>query len=65
MPVSGYDPDDLDDALEARLSEDQLASLLTDDERTAYREGDASLVDLLESSEIEAILDGEGADSAE
>lgn len=55
--VSGrYDPADLDDALEALLDEDEIPEYLTDDEWDAYKNGDETLVDLLEGSEIKRIL---------
>lgn len=57
MTISGYDPEDLDDVLENLLGEDEIADVLTENELTAYRNGDESLVDLLDSSEIERILD--------
>ena len=56
MPISGYDPEDIDDALEANLEEDQLDEYLTESERETYRAGDANLIDLLESEEIRTIL---------
>jgi len=59
MPVSGYDPEDIDDALEARLGESELRERLDDEEFEAYRSEEASLVDLLDESEIARILDGE------
>ncbi|MEY7851974.1 hypothetical protein AB7C87_22545 [Natrarchaeobius sp. A-rgal3] len=59
MPVSGYDPDDLDDALESNLEDGELEDRLTDEEIDAYRAGDERLVDLLEGEEIDRILEDE------
>jgi hypothetical protein len=56
MVVGGYDPDDLDRALEALLDKDEIPEYLTDDEWQSYRNGDETLVDLLEGSEIKRIL---------
>ncbi|WP_436344805.1 hypothetical protein [Natronorubrum sp. FCH18a] len=64
MPVPGYDPEDLDDVLESRLSDDELEDRLTESELENYRAGDESLVDLLDEDEIERTLD-RGDDSAE
>jgi len=57
MVVGGYDPEDLDRALEALLDEDEIPEYLTDDEWQSYRNGDETLVDLLEGSEIKRILE--------
>lgn len=62
MPVPGYDPEDLDDALESRLDEDEIRAALDDAALAAYREGEADLVDLLDDAEIERLLD-DGDDS--
>ncbi|NHN46656.1 hypothetical protein G9464_03475 [Halostella sp. JP-L12] len=59
MPVPGYDPEDVDDALEANLGEGELAELLTDEELRSYRREEVTLVDLLDESEIERALDDE------
>ena len=56
MVSGGYDPADLDDALEALLDEHEIPEYLTDDEWEAYENGDETLVDLLEGSEIKRIL---------
>jgi hypothetical protein len=56
MPVPGYDPGDVDDMLEAHLTDQERAELLTDAERDAYERGEASLVDLLAQSEIADVL---------
>lgn len=43
-------------APEALLDEDEILEYLTDDEWQSYRNGDETLVDLLEGSEIKRIL---------
>lgn len=63
MPVSGYDPEDVDDALEELLDDRDAREFLDEEEWAAYREGE-DLVDLLDGSEIRALLaaeDGEGS----
>ncbi|WP_440770268.1 hypothetical protein [Natronorubrum sp. DTA28] len=57
MVIPGYDPDDLDDALESHLSAGELEDRLTESELERYRAGDESLVDLLGEDEIERMLD--------
>lgn len=57
MPVPGYDPEDIDDALESNLGEGELEEYLSDDELRSYRRGEADLVDLLDESAIERALD--------
>ncbi|WP_049927885.1 hypothetical protein [Halopiger goleimassiliensis] len=59
MPIPGYDPDDIDDKLEGSLTDDQLESHLSDAELEAYRDGDESLIDLLEEDEVRRIVDDE------
>ncbi|WP_135821585.1 hypothetical protein [Halostella litorea] len=59
MPVSGYDPEDVDDALESRLGESGLRERLDDEEWDAYRAEEASLVDLLDEDEIARLLDAD------
>lgn len=56
MVSGGYDPADLDAALEALLDEDEIPEYLTNEEWDAYQRGDESLVDLLDGSEIKRIL---------
>jgi hypothetical protein len=63
MPVSGYDPDDVDDALEELVDERDARQLLDEEEWAAYRDGE-SLVDLLEESEIHALLGDQDAEPA-
>lgn len=57
MPVPGYDPEDLDDTLESLLTHQQKRAYLTDEQWESYREGDASLVDLLDAKEIDNLLE--------
>ncbi|MFC4541301.1 hypothetical protein ACFO5R_05110 [Halosolutus amylolyticus] len=57
MPIPGYDPDDLDDALEAAVDDEDLEDALTDEQWEAYRRDDAALVDVLDEAEIERLLD--------
>jgi len=57
MPVPGYDPDDLDDALESLLDEAEIEASLETEDLTAYREGEADLADLLDPEEMEAVLE--------
>ncbi|WP_340100066.1 hypothetical protein [Salinibaculum salinum] len=56
MVSGGYDPSDLDTALEALLSEDEIPEYLTDEEWDSYQRGDESLIDLLDGPEISRIL---------
>lgn len=60
MPVPGYDPDDLDEELSERTTEEDLDRLLTEEERRAYENGEESLFDLLSEEDVEAILRPEG-----
>jgi len=59
MPISGYDPEDIDDMLESRLTDEQKAQFLTDEEFDADQRGDESLIDLLSPTEIRQIFDSE------
>ena len=56
MPISGYDPDDLDDALGNLLSRSDVEEFLTDDEIDRWESGE-SLLDLLDDEELERLLD--------
>lgn len=56
MPVPGYDPDDLDDALERMLDERDVSEFLTDDELRQWEDGE-SLVELLDEGDIDRLLD--------
>lgn len=60
MPVPGYDPEDIDSTLESLLDADDIAELLSEEEWRSYKDGDANLVNLLESGEIEHIFDSGG-----
>ncbi|APW96722.1 hypothetical protein CHINAEXTREME_02550 [Halobiforma lacisalsi AJ5] len=59
MPIPGYDPEDIEDALETNLEEAHLEEYLSESERETYRNGDAELVDLLEADELRAIVEDE------
>jgi hypothetical protein len=52
MVIPGYDPEDIDDALESRLEENELRERLTDEEWDAYQHGEAALADMLDENEI-------------
>lgn len=56
MPVSGYDPDDIDDALERMLEDREVEDFLSEDERRQWESGE-SLVDLLDEDDIRKLLD--------
>lgn len=60
MPVPGYDPEDIDSTLESLLDADDIAEILSEAERQSYQDGDANLVDLLESGEINRIFQNQG-----
>ena len=57
MPVPGYDPDDVDKMLESKLDESGIRERLSDSEWQSYQDGDGNLADLLESNEIEGLLE--------
>lgn len=61
MPVGGYDPEDLDDALEERMNAKgrDPSNWLTDEELRQWEEGE-SLVDLLDEDDIHEILQKDG-----
>lgn len=61
MPVPGYDPEDVDDALETNVNDEQLAEHLSESELESYRAGDAQLVDLLSEDEIQRLVDDESS----
>lgn len=63
MPVPGYDPEDLDETLRARLDESDPEEYLTPAERERYENG-ASPLDLLDEDDIERLL-GETEPTAE
>jgi hypothetical protein len=56
MPVPGYDPDDLDEALERKLADRDVSEFLTEAERVQWKDGE-SLVDLLDEDDIDRLLD--------
>ena len=56
MVIPGYDPEDLDDALEARMDETEIETFLTESEWEAYRSGRAGLVDLLDDDEVRELV---------
>ena len=58
MVIPGYDLDDLDDNLRARIDEDHLESYLTDEEVARLRAGE-SLLDLLDDDDLDRLLAGE------
>ncbi|WP_293032301.1 hypothetical protein [Natronococcus sp.] len=57
MPVPGYDPEDVDDTLESLLEDDEIEQHLSEAELEAYRNGEETLVDLLDGEEINRILE--------
>jgi hypothetical protein len=60
MPVPGYDPADIDSTLESLLDADDVAEILSEEEWQSYEDGDANLVELLESGEINRIFESKG-----
>lgn len=60
MAIPGYDPIDIDHMLEARLSKEEIAERLDEDDLESYRADDASLVSLLDGDEIREVLDMSG-----
>jgi hypothetical protein len=58
MVIPGYDPDDLDEQLEDRMSESDLDRYLTPAERGRYESGE-SLVELLSTEDIRDVLGAE------
>jgi hypothetical protein len=61
MPVGGYDPEDLDDALEERMTAKKRdpSNWLTDDELARWKDGE-SLLDLLDEDDIHELLQKDG-----
>jgi len=57
MVIPGYDPEDIDDILEAHIGEDQLGTYLSDAELASYRDGDETLVNMLTTDEIRQLLE--------
>jgi hypothetical protein len=66
MPVGGYDPEDLDEALEERMAAEgrDPSEWLTDEELSAWEDGE-SLVDLLDEDDIHELLRGDGKGESE
>lgn len=64
MPVSGYDPDDLEELLAERLDSHDSGAFLTDGQRRRLDEGE-SLLDVLDSDEIERLVDGTSGEEDE
>lgn len=60
MVIPGYDPDDLEDALETQLDRKGREEYLTEEERRRHERGE-SLVDLLDEEDIRRLLE-RGAD---
>jgi hypothetical protein len=58
MVIPGYDLDDLDDNLRARIDEDHLSDYLTDEEVARLQAGE-SLLDLLDEDDLDRLLAGE------
>ncbi|WP_435077775.1 hypothetical protein [Halococcus sp. AFM35] len=58
MPVPGYDPEDLDEELEATASDGELRARMTDEEFREYENG-AHLIELLDEEDIDDLLHGE------
>ena len=56
MPVPGYDPEDVDEMLESKLSEAKIRDQLSESEWQSYQDGEESLIDLLGDDEIDGIL---------
>lgn len=56
MVIPGYDPEDLDDMLKAHMDANEIETFLTDEEWEAYRNGDETLVDLLDDDELHELV---------
>ena len=57
MAIPGYDPDDLDDDLAARLDEEQIEEYLTEEEIERLGAGE-SLLDVLDEDDMDRLLEG-------
>lgn len=55
MPISGYDPDDLEQTLREGLESRGPEAFLTDEQQRRVDEGE-SLLDVLDTDEIERLL---------
>ncbi|SEO39948.1 hypothetical protein SAMN04487948_102239 [Halogranum amylolyticum] len=64
MPISGYDPDDLEQTLAERLAEHGHEEFLTDAEQKRVKAGE-SLVDVLDGDDIERLLALEDRESTQ
>ena len=60
MPVPGYDPEDLDDALKTKLEQGDPAALLSEDELRAYQ-NEEDLVEAFDTETIRRLLHGSEA----
>ena len=58
MVIPGYDPDDLEDALETQLNREGKGEYLTEEEQRRFESGE-SLVDLLDEEDIRRLLESE------
>jgi len=56
MPVPGYDPDDVDEMLESKLTDSEIRERLSEGEWQSYQSGDGNLADLLDDDEIAGML---------
>ncbi|PSP55324.1 hypothetical protein BRC82_06120 [Halobacteriales archaeon QS_1_67_19] len=64
MPVSGYDPEDLDDTLSNLLAERDPSNWLSDEEIREWENG-ASPVELLDEEDIHDLLRNDAAATEE
>lgn len=57
MAIPGYDLDDLDDNLQARIDEEDVEEYLTEEELERLAEGE-SLLDLLDEDDLDRLVAG-------
>ena len=57
MAIPGYDLEDLDDDLAARLDEERIEEYLTEEEIERLQDGE-SLLDLLDEDDLDRLLAG-------
>jgi hypothetical protein len=57
MAIPGYDLDDLDGNLQARIDEEDVEQYLTEDELQRLQDG-TSLLDLLDEDDIDRLVEG-------
>ncbi|PSP77328.1 hypothetical protein BRC81_10135 [Halobacteriales archaeon QS_1_68_20] len=57
MAIPGYDLDDLDDNLQARIDEQDVEEYLTDEELQRLQGGE-SLLDLLDEDDLDRLIAG-------